>query len=233
MRSQVVCFLPCCANKNPSGKIEGSGLGLSKADLPTKWNQLNACRQRMRRYLNLNSPPTSAIHLYTGCLYNAINKNIVIQKIKAGHLRLIIISAGYGIVDAFEPIHEYDALMKGQTATYWRNCGLVDIISELLLNAKPLKIFGFFTGSAEWSAPGSKYRCFFTEGLKAAKRKGLRPRLSGCFYRQSGRGVRSILSALGRTFMDFINQNFNDQFVIDVQRKGRVYGNVMIKFEEI
>jgi len=236
MKSQVICFIPCCASKNPSGRIEDHGLGLSEADLLSKWSQLIACRRGASWCLNSSSPLTSAINLYTGSPYDIINKSIIIQNIRAGRLRLIIISAGYGIVDAFEPIHEYEAVMKGRTATYWRECGLVDIISEYLLSSdimKPLKVFGFFAGDVNWSTTGSKYRYFFTEGLRTAKKKGLRPQLSGCFYRQSGQGVKAILGALGRTFMNFVNYNFNDQFAIDIQQKARRDGNIIISFDKI
>lgn len=182
---------------------------------------------------NSSSPLTSAIHLYTGSPYDVINKNMVIQNIRAGHLGLIIISAGYGIVNAFEPIHKYDAKMEGKTARYWRDSGLINIICEFLLNANPSKVFGFFAGDVEWFTSGSKYRYFFTEGLRIAKREGLRPQLSGCFYRQSGQGVKAILGALGRTFMNFMNYNFNNHFAMDVQQKGRRDGNVVISFDKI
>jgi cytoplasmic iron level regulating protein YaaA (DUF328/UPF0246 family) len=73
----------------------------------TRRNGMDGC-------INRNSPLTSAIHLYAGSPYDTINKSLVIQNIEAGRLRLIIISAGYGIVDAFKPIHEYEAVMRGK-----------------------------------------------------------------------------------------------------------------------
>lgn len=229
----LICFLPCCARKDPSGKFEGGGRSLSPRELPNTWNQLMRARNSMRWCLDLNSPLTSAIHLYTGSPYEAIDKNLVVQNIKSGRLRLIIISAGYGIVDAFEPIHQYEAVMQGKIAAFWRSYGLTNIICDFLLNANPSKVIGFFAGDVYWSTTGSKYRYFFTEGLKMAKRLGLDPKLSGCFYRKSGLGVKAILGALGRTFMNFMNNNFDDQFVMDVQKSGRSNGDIVIGFDKI
>jgi hypothetical protein len=233
MENQIICFLPCCASKNPSGKVEGWRRSLSQKELSNTWSQLMTGRNGMRWCINLNSPLTSAIHLYTGSPYDTIDRNLVVQNIKAGRLRLIIISAGYGIVDALEPIHEYEAEMKGRIASHWRSCGLINIICDFLLNANPSKVIGFFAGDVDWLTTGSKYRYFFTEGLRMAKGRGLKTQLSGCFYRQSGLGVKAILGALGRTLMGFMNYDFNDQFAIDVHQRGRRDGNVVIGFDKI
>jgi hypothetical protein len=74
----------------------------------------------------------------------------------------------YGIVDAYEPLHKYEAKMQGKVATLWRNYKLDKIISDLLLNLKPSNVLGFFTGSEYWSNAGAKYRYFFTTGLVQA-----------------------------------------------------------------
>jgi len=229
----IVCFLPCCKTKNPSGEIIARGKSLSQAEMPNTWSWLVRGRKGMRLHISFKSPLTSAIFLYTGFLYKTLNKDAIIQTIESGHLRLIIISAGYGIVDAFEPIHDYDAEMKGKTATYWRNHKLIDIICDFLLNANPSKVFGFFTGSADWVISGSKYRYFFTEGLRHAHKRGLKTQLSGCFYRKTGKGVKNILSALGHVFMDFMNNDFNEQFAIKAQQEGIKEYNVKIGFDEI
>jgi len=230
MNNLTIIFLPCCKKKDPSGrKIENLN-GLSQADLPKTWNLLIEGRKEIekRNCLDRNSPLTSAIYLYVGWLYRAIEKDSVIRKILEGYLRLFVISAGYGIVDALEPIHCYEAEMKGEIAKIWEG-RLEDIIADLILNIKPSRVFGFFAGSSSKLS----YRYFFTEGLRRAKKEGSETQLSGCFYRLSGRGASAILIALGKIFSDFMSCNFDDGFVRDIQQKGRKIGEVVIGFDEM
>jgi len=232
---KIICFLPCCARKYASGNIVGQGRSINQQDLPNTWNLLTQGRNVMSQYINFSSSKTSAIYLYIGAPYNSFQSHIpnIVQGILSGQLRVIIISAGYGIVDAFEPLHDYNAVMKGKVASHWRKSGLVNIISDLLLTIKPSKVFGFFAGEAYWSTSGSKYRYFFTEGLRMALNRGLNIKLGGCFYRKDGQGPQAILGALGRTFVDFMNSKFNTQFATHIQRNPRIDRNVTIGFERI
>ena len=59
--------------------------------------------------------------------------------------------------------------MKGKVATLWRNLGLVGVISELILNSHAQRVFGFFAGPSDWSGSHTKYRYFFTEGVKESE----------------------------------------------------------------
>lgn len=239
MRPYVVCFIPCCKSKFSSGHIEGEGERLTEEVLPNTWKLLTRGRNEMHKIaemtdkvsIDLDSPETSAVHLYTGAMYKQFDLNNILQEIQAGYLRLFIISAWYGIVDAFEPLHRYEAKMQGRIATHWRKYKLDEIICELLLNLKPSAVFGFFTGNEYWQGPSAKYRYFFARGLNEGSRKGLDTVLSGCFYRLSGFGSKAILGALGRTYMDFWRSRFSEEFVLDIARNGRVDGKVMIGFK--
>ncbi|MGB2841707.1 MAG: hypothetical protein WBC40_04420 [Halobacteriota archaeon] len=192
-------------------------------------------RKGMQYCIEHLSPKTSAIDLYTGSPYNVFlpYKKRIIELIQSGRLRLIIISAGYGIIDALEPIHNYDEMMKGKVASHWRSANLTNVIADLLLQEKPTRVYGFFAGESYWSTPGSKYRYFFTEGVKIALRKGLDTELNGCFYRIEGRGVKAILGSVGRTFMELLKSNFNDSYVKNIHENGRRDGNVKIGFDKI
>lgn len=181
--------------------------------------------------IDLSSPKTSAIHLYRGAFYKQFNLSKVSREIQGNRLRLFIISAWYGIVDAFEPLHKYDAKMQGKIATHWRKYELHRIIRDLLLTLKPSNVFGFFAGNEDWSSSGANYRYFFTSGLNEAVVGGLDTQLSGCFYRLSGRGSTAILSALGRTFMDFLRSGFNEDFVLNVYSNRRIDGKVIVGFK--
>jgi len=239
MRPHIFCFIPCCKSKFPSGHIEGEGERLTEEVLPNTWNLLVRGRSEMNRiadnmgsvYIDFNSPETSAIHLYRGPMYTQFNLNNILQESRAGSLRLFIISAWYGIVDAFEPLHQYEAKMQGRIATHWRNYNLDKIICDLLLTLRPSAAFGFFAGNEYWHDSIAKYRYFFARGLNEALNEGFDALLSGCFYRLSGLGSTAILGALGRTFMDFLRSRFSEEFVLDIARNGRIDRNVVIGFK--
>ena len=239
MRPHIFCFIPCCKSKFPSGHIEGEGERLTEEVLPNTWNLLVRGRSEMNRiadnmgsvYIDFNSPETSAIHLYRGPMYTQFNLNNILQESRAGSLRLFIISAWYGIVDAFEPLHQYEAKMQGRIATHWRNHNLDKIICDLLSNLRPTTVLGFFAGNEYWHGSSSKYRYFFASGLNEALNEGLDIPMSGCFYRLSGHGTTAILGALGRTFMDFLKSKFSEEFVLDIARNRRTDGNVVLGFK--
>jgi len=239
MRPHIFCFIPCCKSKFPSGHIEGEDERLTEEVLPNTWNLLVRGRNEMHGIaemmdnasIDLDSPGTSAIHLYRGSMYTQFNLNNILQEIRAGSLRLFIISAWYGIVDAFEPLHQYEAKMQGRIATHWRNYNLDKIICDLLLNLRPSAVFGFFAGNEYWHDSSAKYRYFFARGLNEALNEGFDALLSGCFYRLSGFGSTAILGALGRIFMDFLRSRFSEEFVLDIARNGRIDRNVVIGFK--
>ena len=141
----------------------------------------------MAVHVSTNTPSTSAVELYQGSFYQALGdiKDEVCQWHSLSNYRLAIISAGYGLLDAREPAHEYDIKMSGKIARAWREFDLVEIIAELILKEQAEKIFGFFAGSTTWNHAGSKYRFFFTEGLRLAAANGYRSTLAGCFYRKT------------------------------------------------
>jgi len=231
---KIVCFIPCCGGKYASGNIRKPEHVLSIRDLPNTWGDLLEGREEMRYCIESASPKTSAIELYAGSLYNVLSphKEEIIESIQRNRLRLIIVSAGYGIVDALEPIHNYDAMMKGKVASHWKNSNLTNVIADLLLQERPMRVYGFFAGESRWSTPGSKYRYFFSEGVKTALRKGLDSKLSGCFYQVEGRGVKAILGSIGRTFVELMKSNFKDLYIEDIRENGRRDGNVEIGFDK-
>lgn len=239
MKTSVACFIPCSKRKCASEKIEADRKALAEVALPKTWHLLTKGRSEMPKMadkmenvgIDLSSSRTPAIHLYRGALYKQISRNRVLREIQDNRLRLFIVSAWYGIVDAYEPLHKYEAKMQGKVATHWRNYKLDKIICDLLLNLKPSNVFGFFAGSEDWSSSSAKYRYFFTSGLNEALMSGLDTQSSGCFYRSSGRGSTAILGALGRTFMDFLESRFNEDFVLDVARNRRIDGKVVISFK--
>lgn len=237
--NQVICFIPCCSSKVASGRIINDVPSSVNKYLGT-WHSLDSGRQRIKELategtediiFDCNSPATSALYLYTGAFYRQLQLRTLISTIQTGRLRLFVLSAGNGIVDAFEPLQNYDAELKGKVAKVWREADLAGVISEMLLTLKPSRVFGFFAGNESWSDPGAKYRYFFVEGMKRAQKEGLDVGLSGCFYRSAGRGTAAILGSLGRTFMDLVKSDFNESLVSGIAANPRTDGTTVISFE--
>ena len=111
--------------------------------------------------------------------------------------------------------------------------GLAEVIADLLLKEEPERVYGFFAGAREWSKGGSKYRYFFTEGAKIALQNGLSPRSCGCFYRMEGRGVRAILGALGRAFVELLRHGFDEAYMEEVGKNGGADGSVRVGFNDL
>jgi len=231
----VMCFLPCCASKDDSGELIEPGRSLSSADLPRTWEQLAQGRQELHDKVKEGSRPTSALSLYVGHLYKplASHKTKIIDKMRAGRLRLLMLSGAYGLVDAQEPIQDYDAKLAGPVATIWKRHGLDDVLAELLEHKRPERVYGFFSGDRVGAGSASRYREFFTRGVSMALRLGWKPAEVGCFYRASGVWPAPILQALGRTFVAFMDNDWSEAFVEDVRSHGRQDGQVLIQFDDL
>ncbi len=231
-REKVICFIPCCGSKRATGKIILPEHYLNREEIPNTWNDLFQGRTGVEYCLDKNSSKTSALYLYTGSPYEVLDKEGIINLLNEKHFRLLIISAGYGLLDAFEPALDYDEQLQGKAASHWREKNLSGIIAELLIKENPSRVYGFFAGTTTWSKPGSKYRYFYTEGVKEALRNGLKAE-AGCFYRMEGFGVKAILGGLGRTFSEFMKSGFEDNYVQSIYKDGRQDGNVKIGFDKI
>jgi len=228
----IFCFIPCCAKKSAKGRIVKPEKRITEAELSERWSNLIEARDAMQYCIKTGSPSTTALHLYTGMPYSVFNhlKNNLISDIQDGKIRLFIISAGYGIVDALEPINNYDAMLRDEVATMWRDNYLSEIIAELLLHHRPAKVYGFFAGKDSWSLNSSMYRYFYSTGVKIAREKGLRTE-AGCFYRRDGRGVAAILGALGRSFIKLYQSGFDEDFANTAADQGIIDDNVIIGYD--
>ncbi len=230
--NKIVCFIPCCKSKNATGEIYNPSQELSVEHLPHTFSHLLSGRDSMEFFIDKDSRMTTALNLYSGHFYRALSKNRIIEKITMGELSLFIISAGYGVINALEPIYDYDALLSGKVARQWRENRLGEVIADYLVNQKPTEVYGFFAGEECWSGSSSNYRFFFTEGVRKAINNGLDAK-AGCFYREDGLGAGSILYALGYVFNEFANLGFNQAYVQQMKNEVKVIGNVSVGFKKI
>ena len=188
----------------------------------------------MSSCLEQDMRPCAALRQYDGGLYNSDPefREVVERHLESGRLDLYILSAGYGLVHALDPIRPYEAEMKGRVATFWRDAGLTAVISELVRNSRSRQVFGFFAGPSHWSGAHAKYRYFFTEGVNEAVAMGATVDTVACFYREEGRGTNAITGALGRTLLRGIRAEFSSGF-LDEYVTGRPDGNVVIRSDTI
>lgn len=172
------------------------------------WSKLERVRHGMAYCIDAMSRPTMSIKLYQGSFYSGFSAEPTIDLMKAGLLRVFIVSAGFGVVDGLEPVPSYEAEMKGDVARYWRENDLADIIGQVCISFSPRVVYGFFAGDKAWSSPGTKYRYFFTTGVGLALSAGLKLERAGCFFRKEGKGASAILRALGYQFGEAVKSGF-------------------------
>jgi hypothetical protein len=227
----AVLFIPCCARKSASGTVIRPPYPWPEPASATAWQAVEHGRQRMSWAAKQGSQPTSALLLYQGWLYRDLRRDALLSRVNEGRLRVFVVSAGYGILDALEPALDYDAEMKGRVAREWRGEGLSGAISTLCQTLQPRQVYGFFAGSARWGGTAAMYRYFYTEGVRLALLQGLRPAMAGCFYRRSGDGTSAILRALGRCLNLAIDSGPSPCFARDVAHRPMSSGGIEVGFD--
>ncbi|MCY4495838.1 MAG: peroxide stress protein YaaA [Rhodospirillaceae bacterium] len=232
--ADTLCFLSCCKRKTKCPDDPVRSTTLTDKRIPETWRALQAGRKGMSTCLEREMRPCAALHQYDGGLYNSDPdfRELVERHLESGRLDLYIISAGYGLVHALDPIQPYEAEMKGRVATFWRDVGLTAVISDLVRNSRSRRVFGFFAGPSHWSGAHAKYRYFFTEGVNEAVAMGATVDTAACFYREDGRGTNAITGALGRALLRGIRATFSSGF-LNEYAIGRPDGNVIIRSETI
>ncbi|MCY4378925.1 MAG: hypothetical protein OXC39_03740 [Candidatus Dadabacteria bacterium] len=232
--ADTLCFIPCCKKKAVAPDRQAVLPTLNEKRIPETWQKLQTTRNRMGACVDEDIRPRIALRQYDGGFYNSqadFRENIACN-LNAGWLDLYIISAGYGIVHALDPIHPYEAEMKGGVATLWRDMGLSGVISELICVSRARRVFGFFAGPSHWSGAHAKYRYFFTEGVKTAIADGATLDTAACFYRGSGMGTNAITGALGRTLLRGLRSDFSSRFLAEYET-GWADGNIVIRSENL
>lgn len=110
---------------------------------------LDVGQGHFHRHFDHGSVPKLAILRYDGHFYRTPGvRNELIAAVRAGRLDLLIMSAGYGFVHAFQPIKEYELEMKGPVTTYWSRAGLAKVLEEYVRRTRPSEVVGIFSQSA-------------------------------------------------------------------------------------
>ena len=230
----TLCFIPCCKSKATIPDCHGETRVLTENRIPETWQRLHEGRMSMSSYIVENTRPCRALQQYNGALYTAEPslRDDFACALRANRLDCYILSAGYGVVHAFDPIRPYEAEMKGRVATMWREVGLAKVIAELIHVSRARRVFGFFAGPDRWSGCHAKYRYFFSEGVRVAASSGAVFDTAVCFYRHAGHGSRAINGALGRALLRGLHSDFSPRFLAKYEG-GRPDGSVIIRSEAL
>lgn len=232
--ADTLCFVPCCKKKAEYVGSLRVDLTLNERRIPETWGSLLAARERMSGCIESGSAYGPALSVYDLGVFNSEPgfREEVTNHLNTGHIDLYVLSAGYGVVHALDPIQLYEAEMKGRVATLWREAGLVNVVAELIAVSRARRVFGFFAGSSQWSSSSAMYRYFFTEGLRAAI--GARAIVSDgrSFHRAEGMGVRAINGALGRTLLRGLRADFSRRFLAE-HEDGQYDGKVLIRTDTL
>lgn len=232
--ADTLCFVPCCKSKAEYVGSPGVDPTLNERRIPETWESLLAARKRMSGCIESGSGSGPALSVYDGGVFKSEPgfREEATRHLNAGHVDLYVLSAGYGVVHALDPIQLYEAEMKRVVATLWREAHLVDVVSELITVSRARRVFGFFAGPSRWNRADAMYRYFFTEALKAAMSAGAILSDGQCFHRAEGMGVRAINGALGRTLLRGLRSDFSERFVAE-HRDGQRDGNVLIRTDTL
>lgn len=145
-RTGALVVLPCSASKRHGGS--SLRVGRAAADLlqPATAQALVAARNRQRSAANVDeSGWKAAWQRYDGTLYNATRR--LGQALAAGQ-QFVILSGGYGIVFADEPIGEYDRRFSLRD---WPKGLLESCLEEIVERAGATSVVSFCARSTDYA----------------------------------------------------------------------------------
>ncbi len=126
----------------------------------------------------------SALSMYSGHQYRVLDKQLVLEGFLEGRADMLIVSAGYGLVHAFEKVRLYEASMK-KYGRLWMRAGLDRVLANYVENTGPDLVYGFF------SRTGGYLDVFAGASRLAGSREIRLVTAEGC------RGVGNVMRSLG------------------------------------
>jgi len=139
----------------------------------------------------------TALSLYVGHEYEALDKRLVYDFYIKGVVDFAIISAGYGIVHAFEKIREYEAYMDREAVKTWMSLGLPTIIADYITNTRPREVYGFFSKTSGYQEIYREVARHMPEGIETRMYIA---------YPESCKGIPNIMRALGYAINNLIKE---------------------------
>ena len=165
----------------------------------------------------------TALSLYVGYEYEVLDKRLIHDLYLRNTMDFIIISAGYGVVHAFEKIREYEAYMDSKTTRTWIRYELPLIIANYIANTHPKEVYGFFSKT-------SGYQEIFREVINYLP-KDLETEIYAV-YLENCRGIVNIMRSLGQAINYFIKERRIPRKIgrctITLDRIEKISGKVLV-----
>ncbi len=150
--AKLCIVYPCCKAKNGTGQIEIQSVFLAQEDSLRHSKYLAKGRTIiLPKCINSNAEPITALWLYSGHMYPMQTRRLITQKIETNSVDFLIISAGYGVVHATEPIRTYEKELDRLTLRHWREYKVGELIADYISQRESETVVGFFSGTSLYS----------------------------------------------------------------------------------
>ena len=140
---------PCCAEKNGIEPTICGGKNIEQFLDDTYIKELH--EGRIKNLMVKGSKNLPALDFYTGNLYKVPNFKDTIRTAVQSGIHCLILSAGYGLIRADEPINSYDRTMNAAKASWTKDNLLPNVFSNYLTRNKISKVY--ITASCSTYAP--------------------------------------------------------------------------------
>lgn len=203
---KVFVFLPCSRNKCARFAPAVPRTSMRNFLSGRQWSDLQSARAGIWRIggtIRPHGAHTIGLYLYHGYFWQPINsiRARLSTQTQANRLQPFIVSGGYGVLHGNEDCQDYNALLSGPVAAFWKRTGLADIIADTLISNSipPDEVYGYFPRT-------TKYSQFFRNAIRIARRLGWSGH-AGCFINTNG--IRNAcLNPLGHTFVNHYHNGF-------------------------
>jgi hypothetical protein len=157
-----VILIACCKTKRPGGSAAYAAPALQAYLPPAAWSELLQARRRLGELQGLIPGPDlggaagapvrclPAYERYAGQMYERADFRSLYPP--AQGRKVLIVSALYGLLDAGDPIRDYDLMMAARLpngprlSRWWKEHGLADILEEALRALRPTVVHDLLSG---------------------------------------------------------------------------------------
>ena len=142
LEGKTLIILPCCKSKKANKPYPAS-----LPPVPNEFIRILTLISKRRPCVNTGEIEAPALWLYTGRLYNKLDRILLHNAILEGWLDIVILSGGYGMTHVYEKIHNYEAEMP-DWFDYWKMANLPNALKTYIENTRPNNVIAFFSNNA-------------------------------------------------------------------------------------
>ncbi len=166
--------------------------------LPDMYKDLLIKSRKLFEHVIYGRNNVSALSMYNGYEYQVLEKLLIHSLFLKGKIDFIIISAGYGLVHAFERIRKYEARMDRSNTVKWLKLGLHKVLASYIESVGPREVYGFFSRT-------SGYNTIFRRAIdEITRRRDIEIHVINPY---NCKGIINIMSSLGRSINYLLKYN--------------------------